>query len=1329
MQSSSSNYSDTQPENALLNQSASHNSQDLLQQLSSSGVATRNTTDKIERTHGSDDEINTVTVLDIFAINPEYYNKFREKIVQKFSGEEYDQRFLNELKFLIEEKKIELTFEDLKLACLNGHYQLAEAFFSSLSTEEKKIQFHCDSSGKTILHHLASKDLKDYDPDLVKKIVDLLLENYVDINKKESIGKTALFYSILRKNEVLFKILIDKNINRQDQSNQGRACIVGNPDELKNNSMLVAFKIAFGRDRDKIHEAYQKFLIPLLKSGALITKVNVDKVDDVYNDNIEIVVNFFNSYSSPLSNDNKQLLKQVLKGILSNPLNVVIIAFLSNPDANIEDFKKDFLFADSLIGFLKEMTISKIESQEVKELLKTELAEALEYHEVLAEKIKRGSLLDPLSTLSVDPLSSNSDHIFFHPQGLIMNPQQEDYDKAFKSAVEICFTKRIFAQILMLSKYGCDLNHVRLKNERGESIIFPEFLKNHILDLLKKISSQKDQHKLMIARLKCRISLINLSKSGFNLYLIDDKVPEDFDDHKKKDPEAGSKNLSSKQKKMAELSQAMSGSSGKKKERDFFSMMLLNGKKKFEISFKLENIEKLFAENNCLIVSLRSELVQIYFEYINKLHRQVVDNTIKESGLFGDEFFFENSKGKEIRYWLMNPSLDNDDQEMVIKKMQLKDTFQELMQKRLVIFNFVCKIMKFNLEILQNPHNKFQAFLIEDISVRQKSKIENFFSKLSFNENYFLNDNQNILIFKVTEKGISYHFDFLTDFLKIGDYELIRTLLIEKNFSVEFKRIIKDKLLNHSIISAVSSHEYEEVVKFLKNQFAELEKKLIAFYQEVNPDQSQSQTIDDLTTESYSQVREGLFFYDSKLDYSSKESLFPVVSSKITEQELEEIREKYQDLKIEDHKDSLKSKSTEQLLRIVNGKRDIEIEKVVNIDRLEIKDLKDFTRGCCFLISYDQELLLAQRITEECQDREFRRSYDEFCRRSDFAVVKSDLNFFKHLFHKKIDELVEKIYEEERNVSRFEIKDYLYFLLALSHASKQKQLDQVKDDIQINYGLGHASNSSKSEVVKSIFILENLTNIYSEQRNPLANPDKKILDWLKDLYRQSSNEGAKKIDLEYRKKEVEIEDSQYLSLIVKALSESKKNQADCLEKISETVYNFCLLYCYFICEICKVQSEDRSSYVDDDETTNNQLIIDDLKEFLESEDSKDPEKFFKFLAGKSNLLELFDFMGSSQFITSQDESLNSLDILGQILTKFNFKKTSIEDVLDDDSDESGRYKSLIDSFFRNSLVKISDLKIQNLQILKAYLVKDKSSPLGPARHEKLAKTGINNPKR
>lgn len=1335
MQSSSSNYSATQPENALLNPSASLNSQVPLQRLSFSSVLTKNIIDKIEGPNGSDTEepygleheINTITVLDTFANDPEYYNKFREKIVQKFSGEEYDQGFLNELKFLIEEKKIELTFEDLKLACLNGHYQLAEAFFSSLSREEKNIQFHNDSLGKTILHHLAITNLKDYDPDLVKKIVDLLLENYVDINKKDFIGKTALFYSILKKNEVLFKILIDKNIDRQDQSNQGQACIVGNPDELKNNSMLVVFRIAFGRDMDKIHDGYQKFLIPLLKSGALITKVNVDKVDDVYNDNIEIVVNFFNSYSSPLSDDDKQLLKQVLKGILNNPLNVAIIAFLSNPDVVIEDFKKDFLFADSLIGLLKEMTISKIESQEVKELLKTELVEALEYHGVLAEQIKKGLLPDPLSTLSVNPLSSNSDHIFFHPQGLIMNPEQEDYDDAFKSAVEICFTKRMPTQIVALSKYGCDLNYVRFKNEQGEPIIFAEFLKNHILDLLKKISSQKDQHRLIIARLKCRISLINLSKKGFNLYLIDDKVPEDFDDHKKKVAVAESKNFSSKQKQLLELSQAMLGSSGAKKERDFFSMMLLRDKKKSEISSKSENIEKLFAENHGLIVLLRSELSKIYFEYTNKLYRQVVDNAVKESGLFGDKFFFENSKGKKMLNWLMNPSSDNDDQEMAIKKMQLKATFRELIQKRFEFFNFVCNRMKFNLKILQNPHNKFQAFLIEDISVSQNSKIENFFLKLSFDESYFLNDNQNILIFKVTEKGISYHFDFLTDLLKNGDYDLIKTLLIENSFNIDVKKIIKKKLHEHSMIYPAEALEYQEFVKFLKNQFAELEKNLIALYQEVNPDQGQSETADDLTTESYLQETEGLFFYDSKLDYSLKESSFPVVSSKITEQELEEIREKYQDLEIEDHKDSLKFKTTEQLLRIVNGKRDIEIERVVNIDRLEIKDLKDFTRGCCFLISYDQELLLTQRIAEECQDHEFRKSYDEFCHRSDFRVVKSDLNFFKHLFHKKFDELVEKIHEGERDSSISEIKDYLYFLLALSHASKQKQLDQVKDDIQINYGLGHASNSSKSEVVKSIFILENLTNIYSQQRDHLANPDKKILDWLKDLYRQSSNEGTKKIDLEYRKKEVDIEDSQYLSLIVRALALSERNQSDCLEKISETVHNFCLVYCYFIGEICKVQVED--CQVQKSKFKCNQELITELNLFLASEDSKDPKKFFKFLAGKSNLLELFDFMGSSQFITSQDESLNSLDILSQILTKFNFKKTSIEDVLDDDSEESGRYKSLIDSFFGNSLVKISDLKKQNLQILKAYLVKDRSSSPGPARHEKLARTVIGNAKR
>ncbi|MFM2200661.1 MAG: hypothetical protein RL769_716, partial [Pseudomonadota bacterium] len=524
MQISSSGHSPDQLQEALIQPSKSDDSNpNNLKKIKFLEALKRNAANRLTDFDPSEiDEVDSINVLDVYATNPEYYNKFRDRISHKFSGEEYNLTFLNELQFLISKKRIQLTFEDLKLACVNGHYQLVEMFLGSLSKEEKNIQFHYDSAGKTILHHLANKDLKDYDPDLVKKIVDLLLMNYVDINKKDSIGKSALFYSILRKNEVLFKILIDKNINRSDQSNQGQACIVGNPDELKNNLMLVAFKIAWGKDRDKIHEAYQKFFIPLLKSGVLITKVNVDKVDDVYNDNIEIVVNFFNSYSSPLSDDDKQLLKQVLKGILNNPLNVAIIAFLSNPDANLGDFKKDFLFADSFIGFLKEMAISKIESQEVKELLKTEVVEALEYHKVLAEQIKRGSLPDPLSTLSVDPLSSNSDHIFFHPQGLIMNPQQEEYDNAFKSAVEISFMKKNLSQILVLTEYGCDLNYLILKNESGESIIFAEFLKNHILDLLKKISSQKDKDKLMITRLKCRISLINLAERGLNLYLIDD---------------------------------------------------------------------------------------------------------------------------------------------------------------------------------------------------------------------------------------------------------------------------------------------------------------------------------------------------------------------------------------------------------------------------------------------------------------------------------------------------------------------------------------------------------------------------------------------------------------------------------------------------------------------------------------------------------------------------------------------------------------------------------------------------------------------------------------
>jgi hypothetical protein len=428
-----------------------------------------------------------------------------------------------------------------------------------------------------------------------------------------------------------------------------------------------------------------------------------------------------------------------------------------------------------------------------------------------------------------------------------------------------------------------------------------------------------------------------------------------------------------------------------------------------------------------------------------------------------------------------------------------------------------------------------------------------------------------------------------------------------------------------------------------------------------------------------------------------------------------------------DRDNSLKSESLQKLFMAINGKEIVEIQKYVNKDQLVIEDLKDFTKGCCFLISFDQELFKTIELQNECKKPETRESYQRFCDEKRFRANFTDLNLFKHCFHQKFNELVRLIDEEEgrdiRDRARIPyIRDSLYFLLALCHASKQKDLLEVKEDIEINYGLGHGSDSTKSQIIKSIFILENLTNIYLS-RIDQVDPDKpKILDWIRDLHQQIENEAAEKFKVEYSFKESEIEDSRYLSSLVKELASSKKTSIEPVKKVSKAVHEFCLLYCHFIDEVYQVQKEDYGEVKSI--LIQNEDLINDLHIFLQKKESEDPDKFFKFLATNKNLLDLFDFMGSSDFIESKDQSLDSLSHLMEILIKFNFKRTNIEDRLDIDSDESYRYKSLIDGFFKNSLVKISDLKKQNAKFLEASLGLDRFVLSGPAIQRRLLGEGI-----
>jgi len=1246
-------------------------------------------------------------ILQLFETNPEYYNIYKEIISKKFSGEEHESNFLEKLKYLINQKKIKLSFDDVKLACLNGHYDFVKMFMSCISWDEKFFQFGCDSTGKTFIHHLAIKDLTDYDQDLLKKIVDLLLENQIDINKKDSLGKTALNYTILKKNLGLFKILISKNIDRRDTSNQGRACMVGDPNDNDSNLMLTTLGIVLrSKDYDKLY-IYKEFLIPLLMSGVLISKVDVTDQAQIKKNHFEIVVDFFNSCST----EDKEYLSYITKGILSNPLNIPTIAFLANPDMSDEEIEKKISFSKSFFKVLKQADIKGIQSSEIKKMLQDELDIALIYHNRSFNGLRKKSLKVELSS-SIDSDLSSKSRFFVHPNGILIDTDEERYDRVFRYATEICFKQNNFFMASRLMDCGCDLNYAVLRNDNNQVISFAEALRVNFMSQIIQYSKSKslNDYELKFKKLELLISLLNLVDKGFNLYLISD---QDEDLTKFTAVRASDSSL-----KTSGVGNDSKLTLTQPKKRDFFS--LTNISKSYNAEKKNEKISNLFIQKKLAISSIRSHLEDfslVFFSAIMKSLFVYTDNGIDDIAKIG--IFKSPYKNNELETWLKQ-SREGDSAELTQKKNDFIEEIKKLELKKAEIISKICSEgLKLEISILMEKRSKKNFYKLETYYKDNKfdcKKLKMFFSKLKFNENYFFGGSEIIFDFKFSENGVNYDFQEIAENIQKDSKALSEDLLFNTVYNYKTLTLMEGIYGQRIFINSDEHKAITKEVKELTDEYFLLSCKARSLFEEnISSLFSEEEAFIDKqeslkvkkTIGDESQESEKIL---SILSETTHDYPFAVRSQKL------DIEESFQPVQ----EDSLKSETLKKLLMAINGLEIIEIEKYTNTEKLIIENLNDFTRGCCFLISYEQELAKAFEIQNECKKQEIIDSYKEFCEVKKFKVNLSELNLFKHYFHLKLDEFVNKIYQnEELRYSLYEIKSNIYFILALCHASKQKDLRQVKNDIEYCYGLGHATDSSKSEIVKSIFILERLSDIYSQPQKHFPDENFGILDWIDDLHQQQENKAAKKTEIEYFFKESKIEDSRYLSSLVKELACSEKSDIEPINRINKAVHEFCLLYCHFISEIYHVRNEEfgpaKGVY------SNNLEIMKNLQSFLKTSDSKDPKVFFKFLAKEEKLLNLFGELGSSDFVRSKDESLDSLYCLSDILTKCKFKKNNIEEDLDYESDESLRYKNLINGFFDNSLIKISDLKKQNVEILKNSMKSERESVQGPAHHQRLVR--------
>ncbi|MFM7620712.1 MAG: hypothetical protein ACKO47_03815 [Alphaproteobacteria bacterium] len=1236
-------------------------------------------------------------ILEYHRDHPKYYNGFREIIGEKYSaGKEYQLK-LSEIKFLINKKNIELNFDDLKLACLNLHYDFVEMFFSCLTLEEKIITFSCDNKKKTLLHHLASKQ-QDEDPipneeDLLKKIVDLLLANNVNINSKDSINKSALYYTILKNNLALFKILISKNIDRQNNSGLGQACMVSDPNDIDSSFFLTAIDIVLKGKKHDSSYIFKEFLAPLLKAGVLINAVNVSNQTQIKKNHLEIVVNFFNSsLNQDTLNQDLQYLREIAQGILSNPLNIPTIAFLANPEDNVENFEKLFSFGKSLINFLKEVNIKQIQSDAIKAILKDELLLALSYHSNSFNSLSSPSFKGELTSLNPNSLPSHDNKIFVYPHGLIMNKNEDSYDLAFSQAVEYCFTEKKINLMTKLMGCGCDLNVAVLKNKNKQPVSFGEALANYFVNEIRLLETKENttEDQLKFKRLEFIISLINLIDKGFNPFLIPDKIIINDDSEKKTS------------KRMPQILQDLQKM--RNKEVDFFTFFSRMPVYRTGIS-KHQKILILFTIKIQYIYELRSKLANITQIILDEVIKDSSDTIHKDLGIRAISLFANPGQVKEFDDWLKN-SKDDDDRLKKLRKNFLEEFKQIELEKAELVKTFDSEL-KYKIFILQKMDlvdlENCYKFEIGKEEFQRKLRVDmaGFFLKLDFNNEYFLNDDASLLTFKFSENGVIYDFD-----------ELV------KKFNIKENAIIKEDTLlfirSYLKIGCEIASEDQRIVD-LKKKYSDFAAKARSQLRDYIPEVffGEDELFDKMFPRT-SKVHkfegdEGSFFetdtalardLELKHDYHYP---FAIRSNALDSQEFHQ----------SDQEQSLKSENLQKLLMAIYGKEIIEIQKFINKDQLLIESFSDFTMGCCFLISYDQQSNKRIEMQNECAKQEFVESYQAFYQENNFKFVANELNLFKHYFHQKLDELALLIADNDEVGVRLNIvKSNLYFLLALCHASRQKDLQQVKNDIEIGYGLGHATDSTKPEIIKSVFILENLTKIYSRQTGQF-----KILDWIEELHKQQENKAVEKIEIEYSLKESEIENSRYLSILVKELAVSEKTALEPIKKISKAVHEFCLLYCHFISEVYQVQSEDigqaRNVYED------RLKIIKRLQDFLIKSDSEDPQRLFQFLVEEEKLLDLFGYMGNSEFVVAKEQSLDPLNYLAEILTKFKIKKNCIDEGLNFDSEESYRYKELINGFFENSLVKISDLRKQNVKILKSAMGAEKGPVQGPARFERL----------
>jgi hypothetical protein len=240
------------------------------------------------------------------------------------------------------------NFENLKRATLELDLTSLTAYFNELSEFQKINIYNVDEENKTLLHHLAQKDLRSANEDDVKSIVDFLLENKVHLNAIDKNGNTPIMLAVANNNVILFSILILINYTNNPDDPHRVICYLNHENHDNKNIVDLAFSLVISiinqetstrEDQEKIDHFKDDYLIPLISCGAPF----LNKLDALAIRNREIEDN-------SLMVDKIKLFHSFFK---ENNLGPLIDIIKDNEDILEIVNHKDFARVDELEEFLK----------------------------------------------------------------------------------------------------------------------------------------------------------------------------------------------------------------------------------------------------------------------------------------------------------------------------------------------------------------------------------------------------------------------------------------------------------------------------------------------------------------------------------------------------------------------------------------------------------------------------------------------------------------------------------------------------------------------------------------------------------------------------------------------------------------------------------------------------------------------------------------------------------------------------------------------------------------------------------------------------------------